>query len=172
MVCFFRACNCANGRRTLVGFLAFAWASGLVLGLITAYFADPAFFVLLDRAAVCSVSTGGYVISLFLPVLLTAVTVLGSCRWLLIPLAFVKAFLLALLSCGTVVAYGSGGWLIAVLLLFSDYLCSAALIWIWLHLIRGYHVSALRSFAVLVVFLAAGFLNFRYISPFLANLLL
>lgn len=170
MVCFFPVCNSAKGRRTLVVFLASVWVLGLVLGLATVFVSDPAFLALLQIAPDCPVSVGGLLISALLPTLFTAMAVIISCRWLLIPIAFLKAFLLSALSCGFVLAYSSGGWLVAVMFLFSDYLCTCALLWYWFRLILK-KPAAVHCFAVLAVFTVAGFLNYWYISPFLANLL-
>jgi len=172
MVCFFRAFNCANGRRILVVILAFVWVSGLFLGLGTALFADPSFLGLLHKAPVCPVSFGGCFIGLLLPLLFTALSTAVSCHWLLIPLAFARAFLWSALSCGIVLAYGSGGWLVAVLFLFSHCLCNSALLWVWLRLFMSKGITRIHHFAVLAVFLFVCFLDFWHISPFLANLLL
>lgn len=67
-----------------------------------------------------------------LPFLLSASAVFSSCRWLLLPIAFFRAFLLSYVGMGIYGCFGSAGWLFRLLLCFSELFSTPLLYWFWL----------------------------------------
>lgn len=171
MVRFFPVGNSANERKRFVVILAFTWIFGLVFGLLTVVSAGPSFFALMRSAPECPVSIVGITVSWFLPFLITAIAVFISRLWLLIPVAFLKAFLQMYVSAGVALTFGSGGWLISVLFLFTDYISCTVLIWIWIRLVLEGRMMMLHRVCAGFVFLVSSYFDYRFVSPFLTNLL-
>ena len=124
------------------------------------------------RAAVYSrVSISGLLSAMLLPLLFSAFAVYISNTWLLIPIAFSKAFAFAFLGIGILVSFGSAGWLVRLLLMFGDIVMLPVLWWYWQKALTARqnplpHCAAAAAFALLI-----GGLDYCVISPFLANLI-
>ena len=172
MVRFFPAFNFANTRKCFVVLLACSWFAGFVVGPIVALSADRSFFSLMRMMPEHPVSIVGLLVSVYLPLLLTAFAVYISCDWLLIPIAFAKSLSFSLLYCGASVSFGSGGWLLAILLFGSDFLTLGLLLWLWFRIIPGKGPVLNLFISILLVFTAVGFLDYFFISPFILNLFL
>ncbi len=171
MVSFFPVNITLNSRKVYVVLLACAWFCGLLGGMLTAVFADDSFFSLMRRAPGSHVSIVGLLTTLLLPLLLSAFALYISQHWFLIILAFIKAFELALIGTGVAVSYGSGGWLVSFLFLCADVFSVPVFIWFWLFAFCEPSKSLRRGIGVFLFVLLIGCLNYRFVSPFLANLL-
>ena len=170
MVRFFPIFISAITRKRFAVLLACSWFAGFLSGVITAVSADHSFYSLMRMMPGHPVSIVGLLISVYLPLLFTAVAVCLSYDWLLIPIAFVKALALSLLCSGVFISYGPGGWLAAALLLGSDCLNTGILLWLWFRIIVGNRPVLNQLITSLFVFSAVGFLDYFYISPFVLNL--
>lgn len=119
------------------------------------------------------VSITGLLSAFLLPLLFSAFAVYISQPWLLVPVAFGKAFSFSYLAFGVTLAFGSAGWLVRSLLMFSDCLTLPLLWWFWLCCIRASDRDALRSFLVTcTAALMIGCLDYGAVSPLLRNLIL
>ena len=160
-------------RKNAKLFLAFSWILGLGGGGLAFRYAGDVLISLMPLAVNSQLSIVGQFLSISLPFLLSAFAVFVSCPGILIPLSFCKAFAYSYLVCGVFASFGSGGWLIRWLLLFTDSVSAA--------LLYGYamrHISGCRNFSpvglfgcISVVAILAG-VDFAYISPLLQRLLL
>lgn len=152
--------------------LASSWFLGLVLGIVFSIAAGDPLVSLMRTAVNSRVSISGLLTAILLPFLLSAFAVLIHESWLLIPIAFFKAFLFSFLGFGVMAAYGSAGWLVRLLLMFSDCCSLPVLFWYWAAHIGGQRNAALPA-AVLPLLIAVGIGSFDYyiISPFLAMLI-
>lgn len=172
MVGFFRTFLASGPRRVNAIILAFALLTGFTLGAYTATLAEPSSFSLMRTASESCVSIVCLLPALLLPFLFSAFAVYISQYWLLIPIAFTKAFFFSYLSAASLLLFRGSGWLVQLLLMFTDCLSMPVLCWFWLRTCTVSRESVLRSFvsAALVV-IGIICLDYQFISPFLVELL-
>lgn len=158
-------------RKIRTAFLAFFWCMGLLSGAILAQYADEIHFSLMRRAAACSVSIVGLV-AVLLPFLFTAIAVNLSNCFVIFFLAFLKALLFSYHGCIISVAFGSAGWLVRYLLLFTDACTIPILLWLWIRCMDHQRVGLLRNIFICALASAAvGLIDFCVVSPFLVMLI-
>ena len=147
------------------------WFAGLILGIAYTYRAQP--FASLMRSAVSgSVSIVGLGAVLFLPYLLTVSTVCFFRSIYLIPVAFCKAFAYGVCAACVEVAFGEAGWLIRLLLLFSDTASLPVLLWLWLRCLDNNRIARKQAFLKSAGALAIiGVVDYMVIAPFLDSVL-
>lgn len=162
-------CGVKNEKNTILIFLA--CLSGLILGTVFANFAGNAYIGLLVRSVSTPVSFAGLCISAVLPILLAVfLERFGFAKYLWM-LCFWKAFLLGACSFGCYLAFGSGGWLVRMLLQFSDLLLFPVLVWLCLRSGKGKNGALLQMpWVCIVIAVAVCFIDFAYISPFVSAL--
>ena len=158
-------------RRRAVVLLVCAWFLGLVTGLLLSLSASDILFPTMRAAVASCVSISGLLSTILLPLLFSAFAVYSSNFWLLIPIAFSKAFLFTFLGTGILAAFGSAGWLIHILLIFSGTAMPPVLWWYWLSALSGTPTTPFHSIAALPAACLIGSLDYCVISPFLANLI-
>ena len=171
MVRFFPVFFSANSRRVHVAVLAFVWVTGLICGAVTAGSAGSSFHSLMRFAPSGQMSIVSLLISVLLPLLVSAIASNCFRYWLLCLFAFVRAFLLSCILFGVAIAYGSAGWLIGFLFLFSDILSAPVLVWYWFRSIAGSKSTFRCGTVVLLLLILIGLFDGRFVAPFLANLL-
>ena len=149
--------------------LAWAWLSGLIIGFLAAmssgYFDFHGQFTS-ARPTFLSVLA----VTVF-PFLVSAVLSLAGQLWLIPCISFLKAFGFAYISVLVMNAYGSAGWLIQFLTMFSDCVSLPLLWWFWCSLLkseRSLQISA--AAAPILVLIAAIWVDHRMILPFLSGL--
>jgi hypothetical protein len=117
------------------------------------------------------VSITGLIASVFLPFLIAAFAAYISVPQLMYPLVFLKMMLFCLCGCCIYNVYGSAGWLVRVLLQFSDCCMVPVLCWFCLRHISGSAVSLWKDFVISTVAAGiVGIIDYCLISPFLASL--
>ena len=148
------------------------WITGLLCGVASACYAGPPFLSLMRNAVFCSVSIICLLLTVFLPFLLSALAVFFSVPCFLYPIAFAKAFLLAFVSMGIFITFGSAGWLFRLLIGFGDIVSVPLLIWFWLRCLCADRKTCHFDFMITtsLIFLIIC-IDFRIISPFLADLI-
>lgn len=158
-------------RMTRIILLAFSWIAGMFFGLNESV-PDTAVTVSLMHTVVrSSVSIVGLIAVLVFPLIISALAVFLSAPLVFLPLAFFKAFGYTVCSILIVSAFGSAGWLIRGLLLFSDTCMSIALLWFWFRNIEGKRLSSKKDLAVCAIFaLLVGCIDYFVVSPFLGML--
>lgn len=148
--------------------LPFAWSIGLVSGIAFGHCTES-IASLMRGAMFCDVSIVGLCAVVFLPYLLTAFAVFFSRSAFLLLLAFSKAFFLGACSAAVDCAFGDAGWLIRLLLLFSDWASIPVIYWLWLRCFRVEKESLYSAFTgVLVILILIGSFDYWFIAPFLA----
>lgn len=159
-------------RKSSLVVLAFSWFLGLLLGVIFSIAAGDSIVSLMRTAVSSHVSISGLLTAILLPFLLSAFAVFICEPWLLFVIAFLKAFAFSYLGLGVMVAYGSAGWLVWLLLMFSDCCSLPLLLWYWIRFISG-RKSTVIPVTVVLFFLAVliGSFDFCVVSPFLATLI-
>ena len=171
MVRFFHCLFLESSRRVNAMVLAFALLLGYLLGSICVDFMNPDLFLLMRIGAKAGVSIVSLLPVLLFPFLCSAIAVYVGLKWLIIPIAFLKAFLFSYLCCHILTLFSDSGSLFTVLFLFSDILSLPVLCWFWLRCICGRDVGARAVMVVILAISGIGFLNYQVISPFLASLL-
>ena len=171
MVRFFRCPFVKPSRKLNVTVLALSLLFGYLLGSFCAGYAESDLFLLMRTGAMSSVSIVCLLPVLFLPFLCSAIAVYLGWMWLLIPIAFLKAFLFSYL-CGHILAlFPVSGQLFAVLFMLPDVLSLPVLCWFWIHSICTARMGCYEIMAVILSIAGIGLLNYQFISPFLASLL-
>lgn len=160
------------GRKVSLTILAVVWLLGLLLGTVISICAGDSLVSLMRMAVSGRVSISGLLSAMVLPFLLSALAVYIQKPVLLVLIAFGKAFLVSYLGLGAMAAYGSAGWLVRWLLMFSD-CCSLPLLWLyWLRLLSGKRrFASIETAALMIAVVLIGSLDYCVVSPFLAVLI-
>ena len=155
--------------RSDAALLAFLWTAGLFLGTLAAQFAGPSFSLMRPSSGVSIVTP---LVAAAFPFLLAAFAVHIHRPKLLLFLCFCKAFCFAFCGCLIWCAYGSAGWLVRFLLMFTDICMVPVLCWFCMRHITGPIISEKRDLAVCIVIavIVAG-IDYFAVSPFLAKLI-
>lgn len=159
-------------RRECRLFLAFFWTAGWGFGSWFGSTAEEFVVALMRRACEGNVSIVSLLFVTLLPFLISTFVVLHNAVYLLLPLAFCKAFLISNICCAVAACFGSAGWLVGILLLFSEFCAAPVLYGFWRRHISGRQslsVEEILGFCVWIFLI--GSINFRIISPFLASLI-
>lgn len=158
-------------RKRYLFFLAFIWLLGLLSGVGFSSLAGHSFFSLMRGAAFRPVSIVSLLSVSLLPFLFSAVTVYIRSFGLLAVLCFIKGCLFAFVSMGIFAAFESAGWLLRILMMFSNLFCLLPLWWCWIRILSG---APKGSFSPVVGggLMAAGIVcyDYLYVLPFLAKL--
>lgn len=151
-------------RRILLGM---AWLLGMLIAVVT--YSQTCISSMMHLAASDQVSIVSLIVSVLLPYLLSAFAVYISKPLLLLPIAFLRGFSLMLVLIGTTEAFGSAGWLVRSLFLFSDLFFMPFLYLFWRRSISGAPKDGRWVCCAAGLILAC--LDYRFVSPFLAGLL-
>lgn len=153
-------------------YLALCWFWGLLCGAVFFQHSRPFALSLMRSAIGAPVSIVGLFCIGFLPFLFTAFAVYISQPRLLLLTCFCKACAFSFAFAGIYEAFGSAGWLLRILLLFSDSVYTLFLYCLWLRLLSG---RQFRCFSDTVIyFLIAVWtcgVDYYIIAPFLAELI-
>lgn len=158
-------------RKGCTAFLAMCWLLGLLSGAVLSGMADPAFSSMMHAAAASRVSIVRLLTVTVLPFLCSAFAVYLSRPWLLLPMAYCKGLTVSCAAFGLMTAFGSAGWLLRGLTMFSSLCTAPVLVFYWLRHISGERrfSGTLLLFSLAAVFLVCG-IDFCYIAPILAKL--
>lgn len=151
--------------------LALIWCAGLISGCITAIVTDSSFYSMMRAASQRSVSIVGLITVSVLPFLLTAIAVYFRRPYFLLPIVFVDAFLWSFSSMLILLSFGSGGWLVRFLLLFSDCCITPVLYWVWLHFVSGNPLSKRNLIFCCVWLIAITAIDYFAAAPYLVLLI-
>ncbi len=147
-------------------FLALCWTLGLILGIVYSIAAGEPLTALMGSALFGRASIFSLLASLCLPFLLAVLAVYLRSPVLLSVIGFFKAFSFSLISMGCLSAFGSGGWLARIGLMFSDILALPAVFWFLLCLSRGKEaLSRVPLFCAAAAVFVAAAVDYLYISP-------
>lgn len=150
--------------------LAFFFTLGLVAGGYLFLQTDTSFFSMMYLAA----RSRGSIVSLFcalvLPFLLSAFAVFIDRPCLIFPVAAGKAIAFSYISLGILAAYGDGGWLALLLLMFSNLSVMPALWFFWFCHLDGKAFTAGEMVCYLCWVTLIGSLDYCIVMPFLAAL--
>lgn len=121
-------------------FLALFWYLGLLCG---SFYAAVSSFFTMHSIMHGAITIGTHIAAAILPFLLSAFAIYISVPALVLPICFVKSFLIAFVSMEILHSFGAAGWVYCVLILFGNYAVLPFLYWYWLR-----HYSKMRPFSV------------------------
>ena len=121
-------CRWQNGIPAFI----FSWFSGLLTGILLAYIDLPYFSSLVPVAVVQPVSTVGYFVCVFLPLIISALLAAAAKPGLLLVVCFLKAAAFGFSTVLLCSVFHAAGWLAVFLFLFSDVVFLPFLFYFWL----------------------------------------
>ena len=155
-------------RKYAVHALACSWILGLLFGIQVG---QIAFFDFSSLADTFHISTSVSLVAvLFFPVVTSILIVYTGLDWLLPAVVFMKSFSFAYVSWILICDFGSAGWVIQLLIMFSDCV-SLPFLWLfWCGLLRRKQHLISISVPVAFAIIVAGILDHHLISPILSAL--
>ena len=172
MQCVNRLCLFSQWLRVEHRLLSACWLLGVLLGFSAALQAGENVAVLMCRISFGSVSIVDLLLSCLFPFLIAAIAAYLSEPWLLLIVCLLKAFLFSFCAFGISLAYGSAGWLVRILLLFSDLILLPILYFYCYFLLKkGFGRAKVLSYIVCAAVLVVGFVNKYFIVPFCGSVL-
>lgn len=160
-----------NWHRYCIPLLNAFWVVGLLSGILVSLSFRELLVPMLRQAVCEDNSVSGFLVVSVLPFIFCAYSVSLSEHWLLPLIGGLKALSFGFCACGVALAFGQSGWLIRMLLLFSDCITVPLLYWFSLRHISGRTSRVLRDMVVvIVVLLVVGYADCMVVSPFLARL--
>ena len=164
-------CLCLNDhqRKCTVIALVCSWLSGLCFGFLAAK------NVAIDFCTLCAALQKEAAVSIFavmlFPFVVSILLVYMRQSWLLTVIAFFKSFSFVYVSRILMRDFGSSGWLIQFLIMFSDCASLPLLWWLWCRLLDSKREALLSlSIPPVLAAIAIGIMDDRYISPVLSAL--
>ena len=149
--------------------LTLVWAAGLLLGGFVAAKVDFDFSPFFIMAASNKGTFLGICLVLYIPLLFTVCLRFFSSGDSILLVVFLKAIEFALIAVGCFYSWGSAGWLLARLLLFSAFLSLPVLIWVWYRILCSNFGRREILISVVLLFII-GLIDYFVISPFLCSL--
>lgn len=148
-------------------FLIFSWCGGLFFGVSAACCSKDNLVPMIRAASTCPASLSGLLLSVALPFLISAFAITISEPWLLFPISALKAFCFGFCACGVNLAFGSAGWLVRVLFLFSDVCVIPLMFLFWLRYFDGKSLNLHKELAIwIIIAVCIGVADYCLISPF------
>lgn len=149
--------------------LLIGWVLGILLGCLSSRFlSDVA--SLMHTLMYSGMSIVGGLAVCFLPLLITAIILWFKKVWLLIALAFTKAFLFGAASGIIMQAFRHAGWLLRCLFLFSDSVLSVLYVHLWFTIIKD-RTDSKKALLHTAIYCSAVFIiDYFVVAPFTAML--
>lgn len=161
-----------RGGQRATAALALCWCLGLLSGVCLVPCVSKSLFSWMRLAARSRVSIVGLLCGNFLPFLISYLIFSFSIPRLIYAVCFFRAAGYGFCALGIRLGFGTAGWLIQPLLLFSDLLTMPVLLWFWLRNLDGSIQNRRRDFVLCGIAAAfAGAADFLLAAPFLSQLL-
>lgn len=150
-------------------FIALSW----ILGLLSSFLVFRKHIItLMCPLIIDRVSIVGMIVALIFPIFLLYI-LLSRCNiYFILPVIYFKAFLYMCCCLSITLAFGDAGWLVRILMLFSDSVSVLLLLFLSFSFIKGKSGVLERyfGFSVLLLFVV-GCMDYYFISPFTMMLL-
>ena len=151
-------------------FLALFWILGFLFGAYAANYLPEDYVSMIQASAGKQAAFWGLFLTGCLPFLAAYFCVCFSKNYLLYPVGFLKAFFFSLCSMCIYRGFGSAGWLVNGLFQWADRLLLPVLYWYCLRHLTG--TSSKRdAFLCLAFYVSFLYLEYRFVSPYLAMLI-
>lgn len=152
--------------------LSCCWVLGLVIGVIVSLNTNVSYDALVKLLFSSKLSAINVLLTIVFPYLLTLLSY-KLLRWKgICVLATCKAFLYCWTATTIVNCFGSAGWLLRCVLIFSNSVSVVFLIWFWIrNCSQAYTSKYLDLLLCLFLSLVVAFIDYSIISPFGVHLL-
>ncbi len=159
-------------RKLHIAVLALLICAGSILGILAATGLEEDFVSWMRAAPSCRLSIVNSLAVTVLPLCLSFIFVYsGHCR-LLYVLCALYAFSWSYIGYLSIFVFGSGGWLVQALLMFSATLLFPVLVWFCVQYGSGERkIRMADCIAYLCIALVIAWVDYCYVSPFLAELM-
>lgn len=146
------------------------WTLGLISGALAGSFRAADYYPLMRRVVLAPVSVVSLFICVILPFAVTIVAGFWDKPWFVYVLSTLKAFSFSYTGSICLICFGVSGWLVRVLLLFTQIATAPALWYIWLFNCQRKKELTFFSFSFLLLYLASiVLLDYYLIAPYLAE---
>lgn len=160
-----------KSRKMNLILLAFFSVFGCSLGVYISHLSDTYTIYLMRMAASSPVSIVGLTFVILLPFLITAFAGWISKPLILLPISFFDSFSFTFILCCTIASFGSAGWLVCVMLLFTNIFVQLCLFWTWIRCFNGSFSSCAEDlFRCFLYSLAISFVDYFFVAPYLVQL--
>lgn len=150
--------------------LYLGWILGLILGASLAAGSEPS-FAWMRLAAQQRVSIVFFWILAVFPFLLTAYAATVSRREILLAVCFCHTFFISYLGVSLHKVFGSAGWLLEPMLLFSELICLPVLFWFSYRHLEDKNTLFRDHIICLILALIAASIQYFTVTPFLTKLI-
>ena len=158
--------NCHKKSSLYVLLISVYWCLGLIIGAFVVSQITLNTFSLMRSCFYGRSSIVVHLLILNIPLFLSVITVASAKPLLMVPVLFIKAFLLSVCWFVFYSAYGNAGWLTPFTVLFPDIITSIVLIFFIFRNIPHRKASFLTDFLInLVIVIIIGFIDHAVISP-------
>lgn len=152
--------------------LSFLWTIGLVCGL---YFISSSGDYVTGLFACVSGSRQsvlGLLAVICVPLIISAISIYLPIPALVYVYAVIKAFSFGCCLCGIAITFGQSGWLVRLLLLFSDTCLVVMMLWLWCRMLYNNRFSVRKDLLFCIAASAViGMIDYFLVSPYLAMLM-
>ena len=164
--------NSLSMQNVTVLLLVLFWFTGLILGIALSRLYGPYLSSLMYSAILQPISIVGLLICIYFPFLISAFAISTGRLFAIYCFCFLKALSFGFTASGISMCWGSAGWLIRSLFMFSDKCFLVVLFWFWLQNICGNRQKNLSSLGI-CYFLSAviSLLDYFAISPYLLGII-
>lgn len=151
--------------------LLVGWITGMILGVVFAKLAPTNIHAMMRTLIHSRMSIVGGFLSVFFPLLITALVLYFLKPLYLVFVASCKAYVFGYISGCVCLAFGSAGWLLRRLFCFSAIWGNVCMLLLWLVCLDGKHERYIARLLTASCFLAVILLlNYFSVSPFLVAL--
>ena len=159
-------------RNDISPLTACIWVMGLVAGILCSVLLWTANSSDLRNWTVSYPTVFGFTSTLAVPIVFAVTAVLSDRRHLLYPLLFFRSFTAVLWGSAVTLAFGSAGWLIRFLFLFSDIFTAPLYFWFCSRRLSEKTPPLLQDLILVSLgSLMIGLIDITLVSPFLLSLL-
>ena len=136
-------------RKYAISALACCWILGLILGILISHkvYVDSGYLV----SSFQSRNAITLIMVILLPVLTSVLVTYMGHLWVLPLIAFCKSFSFSYVSCIFLGHFGSAGWLIQFLIMFSNCMLLPLLWWFWCALLRNRQQSQILLSVLMIL---------------------
>ena len=150
-----------------VCFLAFLWISAMLAGVFVCS-VDSKIHSLMLVAPSCSLSIVGVLIITILPLAISIAGLYTKKFAILYIIYIIKSFSSGYLLFAIARVYGSAGWIVHLLLLFSENVTSFLILWITFRHVKGRSKTFfLDALICITISIAIGIIDYLFVAPFL-----
>ena len=152
--------------------LALFWLAGVSAGCFISRINPLIFDSMMRSACKSGVSIVWLTLMTLVPLFVVSAAVYFRLRFLIYPLCAIRAFCFSVCCTGVYITFGSAGWLVSGLLLFSSIMTIPVFIWYCLQCLKDSNNCIRWNFLIcLAVMILTTLVNYFCVSPFLRALM-